>query len=195
MAQNKARTVAFRRKREGRTDYKKRLHLLLGKKPRMVVRLSNSSVSSQIIGFEPAGDKVLASAHTANLRKLGWKYSLKNYSAAYLCGLLLAKNAKAAGISGEIVLDTGFVTPQKGGKLYAVLKGAVDGGLEVKFGSEDIFPSEERVSGKILADYATKLQSENKEAFSARFSRCLKEGADPTKMAESFESVKKAIGA
>ena len=193
MADHKARNIPYRRKREGRTDYKKRLHLLLSSKARLTVRMSNSSVSSQIIVFEPKGDKVIAQAHSSALRKLGWKYSLKNYSAAYLVGLLLAKNAKSAGVGSELILDTGFATPRKGGKLYALLKGALDGGLSINHGSAEIFPKEEKISGKVLVDFAVKLQADSKELFAKRYSGILSQGADPTKMVEAFESVKKAI--
>ena len=41
-------TVLYRRKREGKTDYKKRMKLLLGKKPRIVLRKSLKHFSLQI---------------------------------------------------------------------------------------------------------------------------------------------------
>ena len=66
-------TVAYRRKRKGLTDYKKRMKTLLGNKPRIVVRKSLKNFTIQIIEFKPTGDKIIASASTKELAKHGWK--------------------------------------------------------------------------------------------------------------------------
>ena len=153
MASKKPKPVPYRRKREKRTNYDKRLKLLLSKKLRLVVRISNNKVVAQIVEFQPQGDLIKISLDSNTLKKLGWKYSLNNLPAAYLTGYALAKKATVAGIK-EAVLDTGLVAPLKKSKHFAFLKGVLDGGLEVPHGDESIFPSEERIQGKHIKDYA-----------------------------------------
>lgn len=151
MVRDKIQRVPFRRKREQKTNYKKRLGLLKSRKNRLVVRVFNKNILAQIIEYKPTGDCVVASAYSKELTAQGWDQSLSNTSAAYLTGLLLAKKIK----SGEAVLDTGLQRVQKGGKIYAVLKGCVDGGLDIPY-SEEVFPSEDRIKGEHVAAYDSK---------------------------------------
>ena len=83
----------FARRRKGVTNYRKRLALLKSGLPRAVVRFTNSKVMVQISDFEGKGDRVLASATSADLEKMGWKNSKTNLPASYLSGKLAAKNA------------------------------------------------------------------------------------------------------
>ncbi len=182
-------TVAYRRKREGKTDYRKRMKLLLGRKPRLVVRKSLKHISMQLIEFEPKGDKVIFSAHSKELAKHGWKASTGNTSAAYLTGLLLAKKAKKA---LECVLDIGQNTSVKGCALYAAALGAAEGGLKVPFAKE-ITPNLQRIRGEQIANYAKQLKS-NKEKYDRQFGKYLKANVDPEKLPEHFDQVKKSIG-
>lgn len=142
-------TLAFRRKREGKTDYKKRLRLIASHKPRLVIRKTNKNLIIQIVEFNPDGDKVLISAHTNELKKLGWKASRSNIPSAYLTGLLAGIKAKKSKIT-DVILDIGLYTPVKGSVIFAALKGAVDAGLNVPH-SEDVLPSEKRISGAHIA--------------------------------------------
>lgn len=144
------RTVPYRRKREGKTNYKKRLEYLKSKRVRLVIRKTNKHIIMQLVAYNPDGDKVLIGATSKQLEKHGWKHSGKNISACYLTGLLLAKTAQAKNIKGAI-LDLGLQTPKKGSRLYAALKGSIDGGLEIP-AKEDVFPSEERITGQHLTD-------------------------------------------
>ncbi|HLC81226.1 MAG TPA: 50S ribosomal protein L18, partial [Candidatus Nanoarchaeia archaeon] len=48
MAGQKPRTVLYRRRRELKTDYHKRLKLLSSSKPRLVVRFTNRKIISQV---------------------------------------------------------------------------------------------------------------------------------------------------
>ena len=142
-------TVLFRRKRQLKTDYNKRKRLLLSEQFRLVVRLTNHKIIAQVITFTPKGDKVEVALDSSELNKLGWTQSLKNLPAAYLTGMLLAKKAKQKKIEGAI-LDTGLISPQRGGKIYAFLKGVVDGGLNVPYGDEEVFPDQKRLQGEHL---------------------------------------------
>lgn len=146
MANKKPKVLAYKRKREGKTDYTKRLHLLLGKKLRLVVRITNKKIISQIIEFKKQGDAVLVATDSSALKKYKWNFSLKNLPAAYLTGYLTGKKALKKKIK-EVILDIGFKPPIKGNRIYAFLKGAVDAGLEVPHAKE-VFPSEERISGR-----------------------------------------------
>tara|TARA_B100000674_G_scaffold255796_1_gene210913 strand:+ start:1470 stop:1961 length:492 start_codon:yes stop_codon:yes gene_type:complete len=144
----------FARRRKGVTNYRKRLALLKSGLPRAVVRFTNSKVMIQISNFEGKGDRVLASATSADLEKIGWKNSKTNLPASYLSGKLAAKNAIKAGVSSA-VLDIGRITPISGNRAFAVLKGLVDGGLEIPH-SESSYPSDDRINGSHISEKIVK---------------------------------------
>ncbi|MEM5870116.1 MAG: 50S ribosomal protein L18 [Candidatus Aenigmatarchaeota archaeon] len=149
--------MPFKRRRLGKTNYKKRLKLLLSKKPRLVVRRSLKYVLAQIIEFSPKGDKTLVAASSKELKKLGWDFACDNLPAAYLTGLLIGKKALAKGIK-EAILDSGLYSSTKGNRIFAVVKGARDAGLEVPV-DEEILPTEERIKGMHIANYLEKFKS------------------------------------
>ncbi|MCL1810657.1 MAG: 50S ribosomal protein L18 [Methanomassiliicoccaceae archaeon] len=142
--------VAFRRRREYRTDYYARKRLLRSGESRVVVRRSNRNVSVQFVDFDMDGDKIRAAATTKELRKMGWEYSCSSIPAAYLVGFLAGKRALKDGIE-YAVLDIGMQNPKHGGVLFAVVKGMSDAGLEVPH-SEDVVPSADRIAGKHIDD-------------------------------------------
>ena len=129
--------VAFRRRREGRTDYAKRLALVKSGKIRMVVRRSNRYVTVQFIKFEPAGDRTLVTVTGQKLAKaFNWP-AKRNVWTAYLAGLHAGKEAAKAGVK-DFVLDAGRYTASKGSVIFAALKGAVDSGLGTNFNEEKV---------------------------------------------------------
>ncbi len=66
--------LAFRRRREGKTDYHQRLKLIVSKKPRLVVRGTLGDYTAQVIIAKPDGDKVLVAASARELSKaFGYK--------------------------------------------------------------------------------------------------------------------------
>jgi len=90
--------VKFRRRREGKTDYRARKRLITqdqnkygSPKYRLVVRFTNRYVIAQIVYAEIDSDKVLAHATSAELPRYGLSNGLKNYAAAYCTGLLVAR--------------------------------------------------------------------------------------------------------
>ena len=87
-------TVQLRRKREGATNYRRRLKILASNKPRLVVRKSLKNVQAAIVGYNKKGDVVKVSSHSSNLKKFGWVYGAGNLPAAYLVGFLLGKHAR-----------------------------------------------------------------------------------------------------
>ena len=144
--------VPFRRRREGKTDYYRRLKLLLSDRPRMVVRRTNRQIIIQLVTAELTGDRTLVAAYSSELSAFGWKGSLGNTPAAYLTGMLFATRAQEAGYT-EAILDIGLARASPGARVFAALKGAVDAGLEIPHG-ESILPSEERIRGSHIAAYA-----------------------------------------
>ena len=141
--------VHFRRRREGKTDYRVRLRLLRSGEPRAVVRFSGRRVRIAIVRYDPTGDRVVAAAESTELGGLGFPASsLSSTPAAYLTAYLAGLRTKSAGES-EVVLDTGIRHPTEGGRLAAALKGLLDSGLEVPHG-EGGFPSVERLGGAHL---------------------------------------------
>jgi large subunit ribosomal protein L18 len=143
--------VPFRRRREGRTNYHVRYKLILSKKPRVVVRKSNASTTLQLVMAEQTGDKTLLTVNSRQLQDFGYSFSKSNLPAAYLTGLLFGKKMLALGIS-EGIADIGLHASTKGNRIYAAVKGVVDAGVDVPH-SPEIFPAEERISGKHIKEY------------------------------------------
>eukprot|EP01113_Clastostelium_recurvatum_P006777 TRINITY_DN130_c0_g1_i1.p1 TRINITY_DN130_c0_g1~~TRINITY_DN130_c0_g1_i1.p1 ORF type:complete len:308 (-),score=110.15 TRINITY_DN130_c0_g1_i1:72-968(-) len=155
--------VKYRRRREGKTDYQARRSLVVqdknkynSPKYRLVVRITNSDVITQVVHSKIVGDFVLSAAYAHELPKFGIPVGLTNYSAAYATGLLLARRVltklgladKYAGngnVDGSdynvsaladgprpfrVILDVGLARTSTGAKIFAALKGVTDGGLE-----------------------------------------------------------------
>jgi len=179
--------VKFRRIREGKTRYPKRLKLVKSGKPRLVVRRFSNTILAQIVVYHPEADETVASASTADLKRLGWKAHGGNVPAAYLVGYLVAKRALAKGVK-EAVLDIGFATPVRGTAPFAVLKGAIDAGLDVPH-NEAAFPSEDRINGEHIAAYAKKLKEEDPDRYKRQFSKYLENGLNPEDLPKHFEEI------
>jgi len=181
----------LRRRREGVTDYRSRKRAITSHKPLLVIRVSNRSVTSQFVKPTVKGDVVLSASHSKELVKLGWHGSSKSTPACYLLGLLAGKKALAAGVK-EAVAYNGLDPFIRGSRVAALLKGVVDSGVEVPVG-EEAFPDADRLTGKSIADYATKLSREDKDAYSRTFSALLKSGFNPEAYPAEFERVKATI--
>ena len=90
--------VKYKRRRQGKTDYRARLRLTTQDKNkyntpkyRFTVRFSNRDITCQIQYATIAGDIVVAAAYSHELPRYGLKNGLTNYAAAYATGLLLAR--------------------------------------------------------------------------------------------------------
>jgi large subunit ribosomal protein L18 len=141
MAQTTTYKVPKRRKREGKTNYRKRLALLLSHKPRLVVRKSNSNIALKIIEYRPDGDRSLISVHSKELKKFGYTGHCGNATAGYLVGYLGGRRSLEKKINSA-VLDIGMVSPVKGSTVFSVLLGALDAGLTVPH-NETVLPAKE----------------------------------------------------
>ncbi|KDD76608.1 ribosomal L18p/L5e [Helicosporidium sp. ATCC 50920] len=232
--------VKYRRRREGKTDYRARLRLVTQDKNkyntpkyRMVVRFTNKDIVCQLAYSTLAGDVVVASAYSHELPKYGLTVGLTNYAAAYATGLLLARRvlskynlAKAyAGntedvgedynveeIEGEkrpfvALLDTGLKRTSTGSKVFAALKGALDGGLDVPH-SEKRFVGYSRESksldsdvlrkyifGGHVGEYMESMAEEDEEKFKRHFSCYIKAGLEADGLEALYTKVHAAIRA
>jgi len=176
--------VKFKRRREGKTDYYARKRLILQEKNkyntpkyRLVVRISNKTVTCQIVYARIEGDVILSSAYSHELPRYGIKSGLTNYAAAYATGLLLARrllkklnlNKTYAGVKDvtgaeynvedvdgqpgafQCFLDVGLARTSTGAKIFAAMKGAADGGLHIPHGVK-LFPGYDAEKGEYKAD-------------------------------------------
>ena len=120
------------------------------------------------------------------LLEYGWRGGLKNIPASYLTGLLAGIQAKKKGIEKAIV-DIGLHKPVKGSRVFAVVKGFIDAGVDVPAG-EEIFPDEERIRGSHISDYYRRIREEGLET--RQFSKV---GEVYEELEKHFEEVKERI--
>lgn len=232
--------VKYKRRRQGKTDYRARLRLTTQDKNkyntpkyRFSVRFSNRDITCQIQYATIAGDIVVASAYAHELPRYGLKQGLTNYAAAYATGLLLARrtltkfgladtyqgltDADAVGEDYNVdeadegprpftaLLDTGLKRTSTGSKVFAALKGALDGGLNVPhsekrfvgYSREDKSLDAETLSkfiyGGHVADYMNEMQEEDPEKYSAHFASYVAEGIEGDDLEDLYKSVHAAI--
>ncbi|VDK24753.1 unnamed protein product, partial [Anisakis simplex] len=125
-------------------------------KYRLIVRFTNKDIIAQIAYSRIVGDVVVCAAYAHELPRYGIKVGLTNYAAAYATGLLLARRHLAKlemadtykgveEVDGEdynveqegerapfrAVLDIGLARTTTGAKIFAVMKGVADGGIDV----------------------------------------------------------------
>ncbi len=143
-----------KRRLQGKTNYTKRLILLKGKCLRLVVRKSNKYILLQIVESVHAQDKVLAGVSTRDLLKYQWpeekKGSLKSLGAAYLGGLLIGKKISGK-IKSRVILDSGLIPSTKGSRVYAVVKGVEDAGVNIVY-DEKVIPGIEKIKKEKFFD-------------------------------------------
>jgi large subunit ribosomal protein L18 len=189
MARGSSYRVPIRRRREGKTDYQARKALVLSGKPRLVTRSTVKNVVAQIVVAKPRGDEVLVAAHSRELKKYGWKAPTANVPAAYLTGLLCGLKAQTKGVK-EAILDIGLIAPTKGAKVFSMLSGVLDAGVDVPHDEEKMV--KERMEGEHIAEYGKSL-GVGSEIYSAKFSKYLEQKLSPEKLPEHFAKVKADI--
>ena len=199
MAKGPTYRLAFRRRREQKTNYRIRKGFMKGRKTRLAVRVTNKYTKVSGINAKIGGDSTEFSVNSRNLIQYGWLAGFGNMSAAYLTGYLAGRILKQTD-SKNITLDLGLSTPFRGSKQYAVLKGVIDSGVEIPHNTKseqreraDIFPEQERIEGRHIASYAEKLKNEDKEEYDYHFSEMLARGFKPEDTPEYFAQVLSSI--
>ena len=166
MARDLKYVVKYKRHREQKTNYKKRLELLKSNEYRLVVRRGNKNIVAQIVRYTPKGDLIISSFSSVNLNKMGWKGHGGNTPSAYLVGYALGKKSK--GSVKKVILDIGLHKIVKGSSLFACMKGVSDAGIMIKY-DEKILPSEERMIGKHISESYPKMVEDMKTKIEEEF--------------------------
>jgi len=233
--------VKYRRRRQGKTDYRARKRLVAQDKNkynspryRLVGRFTNTTVIAQIIWATMSGDRVMCAAYSSELPRYGVTVGLNNYSAAYCTGLLLARRVlqklkladtykgNTGEVTGEVYhvedvegaprpftanLDVGLVNTTTGNRVFSLLKGAVDGGLNVPYSEKrfvgynaeeksfDAGELRKRIFGGHVADYMTALKAGDPERFKVQFSRYIAAKIEPGALEGMYKKAHAAIRA
>ena len=141
-----------RRRKEGKTDYGKRLKFLKSGKPRVVFRRTNKYFIAQYVKSQEAKDKIVFGINSKDLLKYGWpenvKGSLKSIPAAYFIGYLMGKKIANKKLEKPIV-DFGMSRTLNKSRVYGFLNGLIDSGIKINCKTE-CFPDEKRLKGEHL---------------------------------------------
>lgn len=202
-------------------------------KYRLVVRFSNKDITCQIVYSRIEGDKVMSSAYSHELPKYGIKVGLTNYASAYCTGLLLARRLlqqlrldKVYSGSTEVTgdeynveaveggpntfrcyLDVGLQRTSTGARVFAAMKGAVDGGLNIphsvkRFPGYDAESKEfdaelhrKHIFGNHVAEYMRALSNDDDEAYKKQFSRYIKNGINADNIEKLYKAAHEKIRA
>ena len=188
--------VQFRRRHAGKTNYRQRRKMVFSRRNRVVIRKSNKNIRLQLVSSHPSGDQTHAYASSFELEKsFQWKGSGNSIPAAYLTGFLFGKRLIATKlVEDEIILDMGLTRKFYGSRIFSALKGIIDSGVPIAYSQDvPIFPTDERIRGEHIANYAKELAKNDNEKYKQIFSQYLKKGFKPENMSEEFEKVKSAI--
>jgi large subunit ribosomal protein L5e len=183
----------------------------------------------QIVAAKIVGDEVLTAAYAHELPRYGVKLGLTNYAAAYCVGLLCARRhlqkiglaeiyKGAEEVTGETfeieeedgkrpfraLLDVGLTRCTTGNKVFAVMKGAVDGGINVPhnekrfpaYSKEEGFDPEQlksRILGNHVSEYMEYLIEEDEDRYNKQFSAYIREGLEPDAIEDMYLKAHEAI--
>ncbi len=143
-------TTLKRRRKEFKTDYKKRFALLKSKSPRAIFRKTNRYLIAQYVKSEDAQDKILIGIDSKVMLKYGWpkEESIKSIPAAYLIGYLFGKKLLLKKLEKPII-DFGMARVLHKTRIYAFILGLTDSGIKIECKKEN-FPEESRIKGDHL---------------------------------------------
>jgi len=202
-------------------------------KYRFVVRFTNKDIITQITYAKMNGDVVLCAAYSHELPRYGMPIGLTNYAAAYATGLLLARRVLtklkladkyqgATEVTGQdyhveeladgprpfkALLDVGLRRTTTGSKIFAALKGACDGGLDIPHSERRLVGYDDEskalnadvlrkyIFGGHVSDYMKQLQEAEPTKYQTHFSQYIKAGLKPDGMEAAWAKVHKAIRA
>lgn len=202
-------------------------------KYRMIVRFTNKDICCQIAYARIEGDVIVCAAYSHELPRYGVKVGLTNYAAAYCTGLLLARRLLrkfkldeiyqgCTDVTGGVFnvedvedgpgafrafLDVGLARTTTGARIFGVMKGAVDGGIDVphstkRFPGYDSDSKEfnaevhrKHIMGVHVADYMRQLMDDDEEAYKKQFSQYIKHGIVPDTVEAMYKKAHEAIRA
>merc|ERR1712094_28382 len=206
-------------------------------KYRFVVRFSNKDITCQVMSSKIAGDVCHTAAYAHGLARYGLPVGHTNYAAAYCTGLLCARrlvqkyslDSQFPGtveIDGEFdewyihneededgpaafhaLLDVGLKSTTLGSKLFAALKGAFDGGLEIPHSEKKFFgydpeakeydaeEHKERIFGGHVRDYMESMEQDDPDKYAAHFKRFIDADIGPDDLEDLYGKVHAAIRA
>eukprot|EP01110_Echinostelium_bisporum_P000978 TRINITY_DN12388_c0_g1_i1.p1 TRINITY_DN12388_c0_g1~~TRINITY_DN12388_c0_g1_i1.p1 ORF type:complete len:296 (-),score=168.57 TRINITY_DN12388_c0_g1_i1:77-964(-) len=202
-------------------------------KYRLVVRITNRDTICQIVYSKIQGDFVLAAAYGHELVNYGIPIGHTNYAGVYATGLLLARRTlKKLGladkyqgnqdINGEdynvtpvangprpfkAFLDVGLARTSTGTKVFAALKGATDGGLNIPhsvsrfvgYDTEgkklDAEVLRNYIFGGHVADYMREMEEEDPGTYEKHFSNFISSKLDADNLEEMYANAHKKIRA
>lgn len=200
-------------------------------KYRLVVRFTNTEVICQIVYAKIDGDYVLGQAKSTELTRYGLAAGLKNYAASYCTGLLLARRVLQSlgladtykgqvNVNGEdynveagddgprpfrAYLDVGLTRTTTGNRVFAAMKGVVDGGIEVPHGVQRFvgFDKEKKeldakklrsaLFGGPVAGYMRQLSKDDEDRYKLQFAGYIKAGVTADKLEAVYKGVHKKI--
>merc|ERR1712177_71996 len=200
-------------------------------KYRLVVRITNKDIIAQIAYARLQGDVVICAAYSHELPRYGVSCGLTNYAAAYATGLLIGRRIlQKFGLDsmyeGQVevdgdeyyeeadahekasfrcYLDTGLARTSTGARIFGVLKGAADAGLDVPH-SPKRFPGfadgqlnadvhKSHIFGGHVGDYMDSLSEEDEEKYKKHFSKYIAAGIDSENIEEMYTKAHAAIRA
>jgi len=135
------------------------MRILEGMKPRIVIRKTNKYMIIQYVVSQQSQDFVKKTVNSKELLDYGWPKdksgSLKSIPASYLSGLLFGNKIKE--FSEKKMVDTGLITNTKGSRVFGVVKGIVDSGIDLKY-SPEVIPKEEKIKTEKVKGFFDKVK-------------------------------------
>jgi len=154
--------------------------------------LAKLGMAEQYPGNDAAGCVVVKTTHTnaASATREYWVKEVADDRKPFRC-----------------VLDVGIAATTTGARIFGVLKGAADGGLDIPH-NEKRFPGynrdekkykpethRERIFGNHVGSYMEEVQEEDPDAYAKHFSQYIKHDVAPDGMEDLFKAVHEAIRA
>jgi large subunit ribosomal protein L18 len=175
----------LKRIRTHKTNYRKRQALLISKQDFVTIKITNQNVIAQVLKPEIQGDIVRVSTHSRELRQYGWKGSLNSLPACFLVGLVLGRKALEKGVDKAVLYigNKPFTS-----RIAACMKGIVQAGINIPISSES-YPTEHRLNGQHIAEYALKIKTEDINKYNKYFSSLLREGLVPENYQSHVEEI------
>jgi large subunit ribosomal protein L18 len=151
----------------------------------VTIKITNQNVIAQVLKPEIQGDIVRVSTHSRELRRYGWKGSLNSLPACYLVGLVLGRKALEKGVDKAVLYigNKPFTS-----RIAACMKGIVQAGINIPISSES-YPTEHRLNGQHIAEYALKIKTEDINKYNKYFSSLLREGLIPENYRSHVEEI------